>query len=381
MDCRLSTLDGGRALARMVKDLSVTSATCGRNLLAPFFHLFLSSKPTTTINHGLELDQETNTSLSRTMTASFSLVTYLCALCTLPLIKAFSSPASPIIKTTTLKMGFFDDLLKDAFANDSNLSKDGVSGAIDGGEEEFFNINVNAEKTEVQKKWLESQLKQPLPTQQRQGQVSSASTVKGAPLSTDLLKNTCWCLSLYLTGVPDRDPSSDLYGSRTNVSVRDRRLGLGANLPKDATGSVAVKLLADGVVQIDECAIEQDICPSDIPGQWLLSDDGRTLRIGIPIRGFKRTVTTKGTIQKIYWSSQEESTTQTSTTYSIPEGMIYGDINVGYGTAGKLAMMEEKGETGMLPGGLLRVEKKVGVLGASSKMVPCGRFGGELLES
>lgn len=122
----------------------------------------------------------------------------------------------------------------------------------------------------------------------------------------------------------------------------------------------------------------QSICPSDsTSGQWLLSDDGRTLRIGLPIIGYKRTVTTKGTIQKIYWSTQEEASTQTSTTYSIPEGMVYGDINVGYGTGGVLAMMEEKGEVGMLPGGLLRVERRVGL--ASSKLVPCGRFNGKII--
>jgi hypothetical protein len=41
-------------------------------------------------------------------------------------------------------------------------------------------------------------------------------------------------------------------------------------------------------------------------------------------------------------------------------------------------MMEEKGEMGMmLPGGLLRVEKKVGF--ASSKLVPCGRFSGKII--
>lgn len=283
--------------------------------------------------------------------------------------------------TNILRMGFLDDLLKDAFANDENLSKDGVSGAIDEGTEDLLNFGIS-EKTEVQKRWLESQI----PKQQQQTQTKiAASNVKGAPLSTELLTDTKWLISLYLTGVPDRDPSNDLYGSRTNVSVRDRRLGLGANLPKDATGCAIIRLLADGSLAVDDSwfgqrddtTTEQQICPTETAGQWLLSDDGRTLRIGLPIIGYKRTVTTKGTIQKIYWSSQEESSTQTSTTYSIPEGMIYGDVNVGYGTGGVLAMMEEKGEVSMIPGGLLRVEKRVGL--ASSKMLPCGRFGGKIM--
>eukprot|EP00804_Cyclotella_cryptica_P011923 CCRYP_004394-RA/>CCRYP_004394-RA protein AED:0.16 eAED:0.16 QI:0/-1/0/1/-1/1/1/0/299 len=299
-------------------------------------------------------------------------------------------------------MGFLDDLLKDAFSNDPNLSRNGVDGAIDQGgdddDEWSLNINTNTPKTKVQRRWLESQQSKPQQTQQ-----PSLSKL-GAPLSSPLLTNTQWKLSLYLTGVPDNDPSSDLYGSRTNVSLRDRKLGLGVNLPEEATGSVLLRLQDGGTVTIvtswfgrrnaddgdddaDATSIGNEeeesnmICPPDISGQWKLSDDGRMLRIGIPIRGYKRTVTTRGTIQKIYWSSQEESTTQTSTTYSIPEGMIYGDVTVGYGEAGRLCMLEERGEGGgVLPGGLLRVEKKMGVLGASSKMVPCGRFSGKIMD-
>jgi hypothetical protein len=61
--------------------------------------------------------------------------------------------------------------------------------------------------------------------------------------------------------------------------------------------------------------------------------------------------------------------------------MVYGDVTVGYGEAGRLSRLEERGEgKGVLPGGVLRVEKKMGVLGASSKMVPCGRFSGKIMD-
>jgi hypothetical protein len=33
----------------------------------------------------------------------------------------------------------------------------------------------------------------------------------------------------------------------------------------------------------------------------------------------------------------------------------------------------------VIPGGLLRVEKKIGVFGAASKLVPCGKFSGRFL--
>lgn len=302
-------------------------------------------------------------------------------------------------------MGFFDNLLKDAFSNDPGLSSDKVSGAIDEGFENndwLDGSSTDIEKTDVQKRWLESQavVANGRQSSSSDGVLANTNVAgRGSPLSPELLSDTRWILSFYLTGVPDRDPSNDLFGSRTNVSVRDRRLGLGASLPDEPTGSAIVQLLGDGSVAIEDSWFgdrgddnvnddddtitaneRQGICPNETAGQWRLSEDGRTLRVGLPIIGYQRTVTTKGTIQKIYWSSEDEKSTQTSTTYSIPEGMIYGDINVGYGTGGVLVMMEERGEIigTMLPGGLLRVEKRMGL--ASSKMVPCGRFHGKIME-
>ena len=94
--------------------------------------------------------------------------------------------------------------------------------------------------------------------------------------------------------------------------------------------------------------------------------------------------------------------TKMLSSYSIPEGFIYGDIGVGYGvTLGTLEMVNEKGgmvsredrysrtildrneasspQTEKMPGGLLRVEKKIGMLGAASKLIPCGKFSGRFL--
>lgn len=303
-------------------------------------------------------------------------------------------------------MGFFDDLIKDAFSNDADLAKDGVKGSIEGpGDDLLGSIGLQQQpqqQSEVQKRWLEAQEKQK--AQQQQAQQDQRQTVlvkaaKGAPLTTQVLLDTNWELSLYLTGVPDRDPSNDLYGSKTNVSVRDRQLGPGVSLPADPTARVRIELLEGGEVSIlgsfagaadddndddDAAPIDDDasqVCYTDVPGQWKLSDDGKTIRIGIPIRGFRRTVTTTGTIQKVFWSEGEPATSKTSSTYSIPEGFVYGDIAVGYGDRpGTLEMTDEKA-SGMevIPGGLLRVEKRIGMLGASSKLLPCGKFSGRML--
>ena len=298
-------------------------------------------------------------------------------------------------------MGFLDNVFKDAFSNDESLSRDGVKGSIEGPEdtinENFGLTSQQPEQTEVQKRWIESQIMQQKQkeAQQRQQNAGSPSLVKiakGAPLTTEILTGTNWELGLFLTGVPDRDPSNDLYGSKSNVSVRDRQLGLGVSLPDEPTAKIQIQLLSDGSVAFcdstsdsgnEECPVDE-VCSTDIPGQWKLSEDGKTIRIGIPMRGYRRTITTTGTIQNVFWSQGEPATSKTSSTYSIPEGFVYGDISVGYGDApGKLIMMDEKSTSvasGMstIPGGLLRVEKKNGLLGVSSTLVPCGRFSGRM---
>ena len=303
--------------------------------------------------------------------------------------------------TTSSYMGFFDELIKDAFSNDPTLAKDRAKGSIEGPSENLIDgfMSKQPPKTDVQKRWLEVQ------KQNSQQPILSASalqfnskTTKGAPLTTDVLTNTNWELSLYLTGVPDRDPSSDLYGSKTNVSLRDRQLGLGMTLPRTPTARVRIMLLESGVVSIVKSYAGKDdeddgeitihdasqVCSTDVPGQWKLSDDGKTIRIGIPIRGYRRTVTTTGTIQKVFWSQGEPSTSRTSSTYSIPEGLIFGDIGVSYGEKpGSLEMLDEKATMGteFTPGGVLRVEKKMGILGVSSKLLYCGKFSGIFLQS
>jgi len=328
--------------------------------------------------------------------------------CSLSCVDGFqaSSSSSTRARTTTttssIAMGFFDDLMKDAFSNDPSLAKDGVKGSIEGpGDElnESFGLNLQQQQpqqTEVQKRWLEAQQRQKAQQQkevqqEQGGQPILVQAAKGAPLTTEVLVNTNWVLSLYLTGVPDRDPSNDLYGSKTNVSVRDRQLGAGVSLPQEPTARVRIELLDGGAVTIlgsltgtdDDESIDDSsqVCSTDTPGQWKLSADGKTIRIGLPFRGFRRTVTTTGTIQKVFWSQGEPTTSKTSSTYSIPEGFVYGDIGVGYGVKpGMLEMIDEKA-TGMefVPGGLLRVEKKIGMLGASSKLLPCGKFSGSFL--
>jgi hypothetical protein len=106
-------------------------------------------------------------------------------------------------------------------------------------------------------------------------------------------------------------------------------------------------------------------------GQWKLSDDGKVLRFSLDQVGFTRTAVTKGTIQNVAWTNEEERTTETSTTYTIPPGFVYGDVPV----------TPAKGRPGLVGSsfnvagdGVLRVEQESGLFGISSKMVACGKF-------
>ena len=199
-----------------------------------------------------------------------------------------------------LQMGLFNDLFKDAFANDENLSSDKATGQLEyeGDSENDDNIfpilsKPSEQQTDIQKRWLAVQEKEKnvrkqsqLEQQQRNNAAISSGAnldikgIKGAPVNIDQLIGTTWVLDLYLAGVPERDPSNDLYGSKVNISNRDRvsnilvnsfmcnaminevmhfntnsnlncicekSLGLGAAIPEERSISVQITFEKDGI--------------------------------------------------------------------------------------------------------------------------------------
>ena len=296
-----------------------------------------------------------------------------------------SSPASPTRRPQTPAAhrnpthlyGIFD-ALKDAFSNDEALSPDKGEGQLEGpGIGSDF--RSDADLTDVQKKWLASQQAAPKGGADPSALAADAAggNVKGAPLTTEKLIGTKWTLSLYLSGIPQRDPSSNLYGANTNISTRNKDarnagLPLGATLPEEPSTTVQVELLEDGTAKVEETEFT-----TGANGQWLLSPNGRSVRISLDCTGFTRTIKTKGTIQKVYWSDGEnEVTTKTSSEYSIAPGLIYAEIGVGYGRPGQLLMVGSDGSTDL---GILTVERTMGLLGASSRMEICGKLSGKML--
>jgi hypothetical protein len=258
---------------------------------------------------------------------------------------AATTTTRSIRSTTALHNSFFN-FLGAAFQNDANLSRDNKrAGMLDEGLEE--EQKSGRQLTSTQQAW-------------RQAMMSSTITkseIEGMAIALDM----------FLTGVPSKDPSNDLYGSRTNISLRDRVVG--QVLPSEPTVSgvtvsfldnqkCEVQVLQDG----DTNGGHNGFCKTEQLGDWKLSDDNRQIRFRLAVSGYKRTVQTKGTIQKIYWSSQDETNTQTSTTYSIPEGWLYFEADL---LAGKPVQWSE---------GVIKVEQSMGLLGAASRMIACGKF-------
>ena len=273
---------------------------------------------------------------------------------------------------TALQMNFFKDIIGAAFDNDPNLSSDKTQNQLEGPND--TEIVSSAQKTDVQKKWLESQAK-------RNTVVDSGG--KGAPMNPDLLPNTKWKFSFYLTGIPNFDPSSSLYGAKVNISSRrDSSLAkdgfaIGADrLPESPSVEFDVILLEGG-----KCQVEEGAFTTGTMGEWVLSDDGRMIRIAMECTGYERKVTTKGTIQNVYWSDRESAERNTSATYAIAAGQIFAEARVGFGSKPGLYVMaqDEQNTASNVPGGILKVEKAQGAFGLTSKMMACGKFSAQMI--
>lgn len=251
-------------------------------------------------------------------------------------------------KSRTRCKNFLKDAFENAFSNDRNLSADKRKGQYDDiyTGEEYVDIEPNDEDelTEIQKKWRQSQ------TPEYSVRTVNYETVVGKSLSMDL----------YLSGVPERDPSNDLYGSRVNISSRDKVSGL--SLPKTPSANVKLDFLQDGVCQVSESGFTSE----GADGEWKCSEDGTILRFSIYSLGYTRTVQTKGSIQNVSWTDEEEKVVKASSTYSIPPGMVYGDIRV---TPGRIP-----GTFDFEKEGALRIETSTGLFGIASEMVACGKF-------
>jgi len=90
------------------------------------------------------------------------------------------------------------------------------------------------------------------------------------------------------------------------------------------------------------------------------------------LTGYKRTIATRGTLTTAYGG---ENTLRS--TYSIPSGTVYLDCTIGYGSPGELLIPAPRTNGSDC---VVRIEVQQGLLGVSSKMVPCGKFAASLIQ-
>eukprot|EP00542_Grammatophora_oceanica_P012122 CAMPEP_0194031122 /NCGR_PEP_ID=MMETSP0009_2-20130614/4375_1 /TAXON_ID=210454 /ORGANISM="Grammatophora oceanica, Strain CCMP 410" /LENGTH=300 /DNA_ID=CAMNT_0038671193 /DNA_START=100 /DNA_END=1002 /DNA_ORIENTATION=- len=272
-----------------------------------------------------------------------------------------SSRASRQPQRHQLQMSFFKDMLSGAFENDTSLSKDKSKSQIEG--PNTPERQPVGELTEVQKAWRRS------------------NTGGGAAgISASVLENKQFVLDLFLVGIPSKDPSNDLFGQETNISSRDKGTGL-MNVPTEPTiSNLKITLEQDGICTADATPFTTG--PTE-RGQWKLltdNDDMTILRFSLHVLGYSRTIQTTGSIQNIFWTKEDTQQIATSTSYSIPPGWVFCDVplstanNPGTYVLGKRgATTEQDGGSG----GVIRLEKKMGLLGAASKLIACGKFQGK----
>ena len=237
----------------------------------------------------------------------------------------------------TRQCSFFKDLIDKAFENDGNISQsDKRTGQLEGpGDDQVVSVNSRDDLTDTQRKWREMNA--------RMGSLEGSS----------------FLFDFFLAGVPNKDPSNDLFGSKENISMRDRATGL--NVPAEPTvGKVKISFLPD-----KKCRCETATDFTEVgEGDYLLSDDQKQVRFRINVSGYTRRVETKGSIQSVYWSDAPDKTTSSQTVYTIPEGWLYGEAVLSSNARGNVQWED----------GVLKIEQSAGLLGAGSKMVPCGKF-------
>lgn len=119
----------------------------------------------------------------------------------------------------------------------------------------------------------------------------------------------CWAVELRLVGIPQKDPSNDLFGPR--VKITDRERGLSA---EEVSATV---LLTGGDASVVDASAPL-FADDGGAGAYAIAKDGR-LSVRLACAGFTRTFTTTGSLQSVFGG---DSTSRTSSVYAVPEGPL-----------------------------------------------------------
>ena len=158
-----------------------------------------------------------------------------------------------------------------------------------------------------------------------------------------------WRVELRLVGVPQRDPSNDLFGPRMRITDDERGLS--------AQEVVCTVRLAGGAATVTDADAPLF---TDEAGKYRC--EAGVLKVRLFSAGFTRTFTTTGSLQSIYGG---ESTSRTSSVYAIAPGplLLTGDAET----------LPSTGETFVRKGKVFCLEK-TGLFGSAEKVSPAGTF-------
>ncbi|GMH86061.1 hypothetical protein TrVE_jg4420 [Triparma verrucosa] len=228
------------------------------------------------------------------------------------------------------------------------LSADGSDGSLFGGLFNSLSSAFEADKT-LKPDGLEG----------RQPKAKAKPSYTSAQIPAANLEGTSWEVQWFLTGVAERDFSSDLYGSRIDISnakVFDQTLM--AMLPDEPQVRSVIKFKEGG-----KCACEVGDFTTGQDGEWKIVYEGgkNRLRFSVSNLGFRKVTSTQGSLQNVFGGVDNS---ETKSTRSIPEGKVYCDLEVTFGG--------DVGTLSMLAKGLVRAEVEFGLLKAG-RLLPCGR--------
>ena len=152
------------------------------------------------------------------------------------------------------------------------------------------------------------------------------------------LVNTSWDVSWFLTGVPEGDFSSDLYGARVDISnSAEFDSELSAVLPEEPQVVTSITLCEGGICK---CAESEFTTGAD--GEWRLVYENRAnlIRFSVCNLGFRKTTALQGSLQNVFGGKDNEFTRSVR---SIPEGKVYVDMEVNYGGEPGTFIMDSRG--------------------------------------
>jgi len=239
--------------------------------------------------------------------------------------------------------GFFDDLkssISEAFVDSDGASLSAIEG-------------------------LESSSPRRSALSSSQKQFSTSGCISPSQLSPVTVS-----LSFYLTGIPEKDASSDLWQKQVKITGNEYDQQLRVAFPSEPQQSCLAVLNDDFTVTVSIpdslSSSSSDFIPPQTDGAWKLSFEGgrNLLRLGISQLGFSRVVRSGGTMESVYGGAGNSAMKSAS---SLPPGRIYADFEILFG--GTPGTFEIKREA---PLPLVKCESASGLLKVVS-LVSCGR--------